>query len=167
MRFEDDLTGLASGHIRRYPAIGGQPLAWPPQHGAGPRPWAAAVSGLAEAASLKQIAAALPEGDARSRLEARAARSIDEILDHWCGTRRRWLWPGAPSAAIAIAADVAALANSHQAGFLRDELLHIAGQALLRPFGSLPPGGPAHKGGRLEHKAPPPSSRHPTTGPDQ
>jgi hypothetical protein len=27
------------------------------------------------------------------------------------------------------------MANSHPAGFLRDELLRIAGQALLGPFG--------------------------------
>jgi hypothetical protein len=34
-----------------------------------------------------------------------------------------------------IAAEVAAMADSYQAGFLRGELLRIAGQALLRPFG--------------------------------
>jgi hypothetical protein len=43
--------------------------------------------------------------------------------------------PGPPPWAIAIAAELAAMADSHQAGFLRDELLRIAGQALLRPFG--------------------------------
>jgi hypothetical protein len=135
MRSEDYLIGLARGHIPRYPAIGGQPRAGLPQHGPGPRPWAAAVSGLAEAANVKQIAASLPEGDLRSQLETRAAQSIDAILDDWCGTRRPWPWPGPPPSAIAIAAEVAAMADSHQAGFLRDELLRIAGQALLRPFG--------------------------------
>jgi hypothetical protein len=64
-----------------------------------------------------------------------AAQSIDDILDHWCGTRRPWPWPGPPPWAIAIAAELAALADSYQAGFLRDELLRIAGQALLRPLG--------------------------------
>jgi hypothetical protein len=135
MRSDDDLIGLARGHIARYPAAGGHPLLGPPQHKPGPRPWAAAVSGLAEAASLKQFAASLPEGDLRSQLEAGAARSIDDILDHWCGTRRPWPWPDQPPWAIAIAAEVAALANSHQAGFLHDELLRIASQMLLRPFG--------------------------------
>jgi hypothetical protein len=42
---------------------------------------------------------------------------------------------GPQARAITLAAEVAAVANSHQAGFLRDELLRIAGQALLRPFG--------------------------------
>jgi hypothetical protein len=135
MRSEDDLIRLARGNIAWYPATGGQPLVGPPLRGPGPRPWAAAVSGLTEAANLKQIAAPLPEGDARSQLEAGAARSIDDILDHWCGTHGAWPWPAPPPWAIAIAAEVATLANSHQAGFLRDELLRIAGQALLRPFG--------------------------------
>lgn len=132
MRSEDDLIRLARGNIAWYPAIGGQPLAGPPLRGPGP---AAAVSGLAEAANVKQITASLPEGDARSQLEAGAARSIDDILDHWCGTHGAWPWPGPPPWAIAIAAEVATLANSYQAGFLRDELPRIAGQALLRPFG--------------------------------
>jgi hypothetical protein len=135
MRSEDYLIGLARGHIPRYPAIGGQSRAGLPEHGPGPRPWADAVCGLAEAANVKQIAASQPEGDLRSQLEARAARSIDDILDHWCAASRPRLWPGPPPAAIVIAAEIAAMANSHQAGFLRDELLRIAGQALLRPFG--------------------------------
>jgi hypothetical protein len=135
MRSEDHLTGLARGHIRWYPAIGGQVLVGPPQRRPGRWPWADAVCGLAEAASVKQIAASLPEGGLRSQLEAGAARSIDDILGHWCATGRTWLWPAPPPAAIVIAAEVAAMADSHQAGFLHDELLRIAGQALLRPFG--------------------------------
>jgi hypothetical protein len=123
MRSEDDLIGLARENIAWCPATGGQPLMGPPLRGPGPRPWAAAVSGLAEAANVKQIAASLPEGDARSQLEAGAARSIDDILDHWCGTHGAWPWPGPPLRAIAIAAEVAALGNSHQAGFLRAQNL--------------------------------------------
>src|SRR5947207_4852983 len=135
MRSEDHLTWLAREYVPRYPAIGGQVLVGPPQHRPGRWPWADAVCGLAEAASVKQIAASLPEGALRSQLEAGAARSIDAILDHWCATGRTWPWPGPAPAAIAIAAEVAAMADSHQAGFLRDELLRIAGQALVRPFG--------------------------------
>ena len=135
MRSEDALIGRARGNIPRYPTIGGQPLVGPPQDQPGPWPWTTAVSGLAEAANVKQIATSLPEGELRSRLEAQSARSIDDILGHWCATHGRWPWPGPPPWAIAIAAEVAAMADSHQAGFLRDELLRIAAQALLRPFG--------------------------------
>jgi hypothetical protein len=106
-----------------------------PQHEPGRWPWSAAVAGLAGAASVKKIAASLPEGDLRSQLEAGAARSIDRILDDWCGTQRTWPGPGPPPWSIAIAAQLAAMASSHPAGLLRDELLRIAGQALLRPFG--------------------------------
>jgi len=95
------------------------------------------VSELAEAANVKRIAASLPESDLRSQLEAGAARSIEDILDEWCGPRRPrpGLALGLQTRAVALAAEVAAIAKSNQAGFLRDELLRIAGQALVRPFG--------------------------------
>jgi hypothetical protein len=137
MRSANDLIGPATEHIRWYPAIGDQPSAGSRADEPGPRPWAAAVSGLAHAARVKRIAASLPGSDLRSQLEAGAARSIEDILDEWCGPRRprAALALGPQTQAIALAAEVAAMANSHQAGFLRDELLRIAGQALVRPFG--------------------------------
>jgi hypothetical protein len=135
MRSEDALIGRAGGCIPRYPTIGGEPLVGPAQDGPVHWPWTTAVSGLAKAASVRQIATSLPEGDLRSQLEAGSARSVDDILDHWCASHSRGPWPGPAPWAIAIAAQVAAMADSHQAGFLRDELLRIAGQALLRPFG--------------------------------
>ena len=131
----DYLIGPATGEVRWHPAIGGQPRPDPAGGEPGPWPWSAAVSGLAEAARIKKIAASLPEGDLRSRLEAGASRSIDRILGQWCGTRGTWPGAGPPPWSIAIAGQVAAMANSQPAGFLRDELLHIAGQALVRPFG--------------------------------
>ena len=131
----DYLIGPARGEIRWYPAIGGQPSVDPPQDEPGPWPWSGAVCGLAEAASIKKIASSLPKGDLRRQLEAGAARSIDRILDQWCGTGGTWPGPGPPPWSIAIAAQLAAMANSYPAGFLRDELFRIAGQALLRPFG--------------------------------
>jgi hypothetical protein len=131
----DYLIGPARGDIRWHPAIGGQPPVEPSEDEPRPWPWSAAISGLAEAASIKKIASSLPKGDLRSQLEARAARSIDRILDEWCATRGTWPGAGPPPWSIAIAAQLAAMANSHPAGFLRDELLRIAGQALVRPFG--------------------------------
>jgi hypothetical protein len=134
----DYLIGPARGEIRWHPAVDGQSRRDPPHHQPGPWPWSAAVSALAEAASIKKIAASLPEGDLRSQLEAEASRSIGRILNEWCGTRRTrpdlGPEPGLPWS-IAIAGQLAAMANSHPAGFLRDELLRIAGQALLGPFG--------------------------------
>jgi hypothetical protein len=134
----DYLIGPARGEIRWHPAIDDQPPVGRPQHEPGRWPWSAAVAGLAGAASVKKIAASLPEGDLRSQLETGAARSIDRILDDWCGTRRTWPGPGPPPWSIAIAGELAAMAKSHPAGFLRGELLRIAGQALLRPFGRRP-----------------------------
>jgi len=131
----DYLIGPARGEIRWHPAIDAQPPAALPHDEPCPWPWSGAIRGLAEAASIKQIASSLPEGGLRSQLEAGAARSIDRILDEWCGSRGTWPGPGPPPWSIAIAAQVAAMADSCPAGFLRDELLRIAGQALLRPFG--------------------------------
>jgi hypothetical protein len=134
MRSANYLIGPATEHISWYPTIGEQPPTGPLAHQPGPWPWADAVSGLAEAANIKHIAASLPEGESRSQLEASAVRSIDRILGHWC---TRASWPGAGPApwAIAIAAQLAAVATLHPAGALRGELLRMAGQALLRPFG--------------------------------
>jgi len=131
----DYLIGPARGEIHWYPAIDGQPPADAPYDEPGPWPWSDAVCGLAEAASIKKIASSLPRGDLRSQLEAGAARSIDRILGQWCGTRGTWPGAGPPPWSIAIAGQVPAMANSQPAGFLRDELLHIAEQALVRPFG--------------------------------
>ena len=131
----DYLIGPVTGQVRWHPTTDGQPRTDPPQDEPGPWPWSAAVSGLAEAARIKKIAASLPEGDLRSQLEAGACRSIDRILGQWCGTRGTWPEPGPLPWTIAIAGQLAAMASSHPAGFLRDELLRIAGQALLRPFG--------------------------------
>jgi hypothetical protein len=133
----DYLIGPARGEIRWYPAVDGQAPTGRPHHEPGRRPWSVAVSTLAEAASIKNIAASLPEGDLRRQLEAEASRSIGRILDEWCGTRGTWPGPepGLLPWSIAIAGQLAAMANSHPAGFLRDELLRIAGQALLGPFG--------------------------------
>jgi hypothetical protein len=135
MASADYQIGPARGEIRWSPAADGQPRRDPPQHEPGPWPWSAAVSGLAEAASIKKIAASLPEGGLRRQLEAGASRSIDRILAEWCGARGTWTGAGPPPWSIAIAGQLAAIASSHPAGFLRDELLRIAGQALLRPFG--------------------------------
>jgi len=129
------LIGPARGEIRWCPAGDAPPPVDPPQHEPGPCAWSVAVAGLAEAASIKKIAASLPEGDLQSQFEASAARSIDRILDDWCGSESTWPGPGPLPRSIAIAAQLAAMATAQPAGFLRDELLRIAGQALLRPFG--------------------------------
>jgi hypothetical protein len=125
------------GDIRWSAATGDLPPVDSPAHEHGARPRAAAVSGLAQAARVKRIAASLSGSDLRSQLEAGAARFIEGILDEWCGGRgpRGRLGPCPQAQAIAIAAEVAAMANALPAGFLRDELFRIAGQALVRPFG--------------------------------
>src|SRR5262249_33189842 len=112
----DYLTGPASGEIRWYPEIDGLPPADPPRQEPGPRAWNAAVAGLAEAAGIKKIAASLPEGDPRSQLEASAARTVDRILDDWCGSRNTWPGAGPPPWSIALAAQLAAMATAQPAG---------------------------------------------------
>jgi hypothetical protein len=88
---------------------------------------------LAEAANVAQVAAVLPEGEPRSEMEASAAAFVDAVLDEYCGTRPPW--PGPSPWGIAIASALSELANTYQAGFLRDELLRIAGQAMQRAVG--------------------------------
>jgi hypothetical protein len=92
------------------------------------------VAGLADAANAAQVAAVLPEGQLRSELEARAAAFVEAALDDYCGTRPPW--PGLSPWATAIASALSELANTYQAGFLRDELLRIAGQAMQKAAGN-------------------------------
>ena len=146
MRLEDYLIGLARLALaHKVQTIAGQPRPEEAERPleSGPWPWSEAVSSLSEAANVMQIAVSLPEGNFRSQLEARAAHSTDDILDDWCGTRRPWPWPGPPPWVIAIASELTAMANSYQAGFLRDELIRIAGQALQKavPADGAAPGG--------------------------
>ena len=147
MRLEDYLIGLARLALAHsnVQTIAGQPRLEAAERPleSGPWPWSEAVSSLSEAANVMQIAVSLPKGNLRSQLEAGAARSTDDILDDWCGTRRPWPWPGPPPWVIAIASELTAMANSYQAGFLRDELIRIAGQALQK---AVPADGPAPGG---------------------
>jgi hypothetical protein len=116
------------------PGIGPPPVPWM-AFGPSPSPWLAAVSILVQAVNVKQIAASLPEGDLRTQLDARADDSIDRVLDDWCGTRPPWPWPGPPPWVIGIASQLTAVANSVQSGFVREELIRIAGRALEKSAG--------------------------------
>lgn len=90
------------------------------------------INDLIEAAIVAQVAASLPEseGELRSELRAGAASFVDAVLDDYCGTRPPW--PGPSPWGIAIASALGEAANTYQAGFLRDELLRIAGQAMRK-----------------------------------
>jgi hypothetical protein len=104
--------------------------------GYGPGPLTTVVSDLAQAANLAQLAATLPEGEQRSRLETSVTRNMDAVLDEYCGTRPPW--PGPPPAALMIASAPSELANTYQTGFLREELLRIAGLALRKTAADAP-----------------------------
>jgi hypothetical protein len=99
-----------------------------------PMSWGHAVAGLVQAAQAKELAARLPPKD-RANATKSATSAIEEILDDWCGTPPRripWPWPGPPPWTWQIVSALSLIANSLQAGALRDELLGIAGQAAAR-----------------------------------
>jgi hypothetical protein len=129
-----DRTMLNGGHVPFTPRV---PYSvWQIWHEAGhslPSVVPQIVTGLAEAANAAQVAAVLPESELRSEMEASAAAFVEAVLDDYCGTRPPW--PGPPPWAIAIASALSELANTYQAGFLRDELLRIAGQAMQKAAG--------------------------------
>jgi hypothetical protein len=129
-----DMTMLNGGHLPFTPYV---PYAvWQRLHQSNenlPGVVPQIVTGLAEAASAAQVAAVLPESELRSELEASAAAFVEAVLNDYCGTRPPW--PGPPPWAIAIASALSELANTYQAGFLRDELLRIAGQAMQKAAG--------------------------------
>lgn len=73
----------------------------------------------------------------RSELEVSAAAFVDAVLDDYCGTRPPW--PGPSPWAMAIASALSELANTYQAGFLRDELLRIAARVMQKSAGHRKP----------------------------
>jgi hypothetical protein len=64
-----------------------------------------------------------------------AGTAIDTILDDYCGTPPRkhpWPWPGPPPWVWDIASELSLMANSLQAGSLRDGILDVAAQAVQK-----------------------------------
>ncbi|SRR6266545_2335076 len=100
-----------------------------------PEPWRAAVVQLAQAAQVKDLASRLPEGRLKSAVAKSAEAAIGMVLDDWCGTpprRHPWPWPGPPPWVWEIASELSLMANSLQAGSLRDGILDIAAQAVQK-----------------------------------
>ena len=66
-------------------------------------------------------------------MEASATSFVDAVLDDYCGTRPPW--PGPSPLVVAVASALSELANTYQVGFLRDELLRIAGPTTQKAAG--------------------------------
>ncbi len=101
----------------------------------GPEPWRLAVSQLVEAAQANDIASRLPEGRLKTALAKSASTAIETILDDWCGTPPRkwpWPWPGPPPWTWLIVSDLSVVANSLEAGSLRDQVLDVAKQVMQK-----------------------------------
>jgi hypothetical protein len=93
-------------------------------------PWI--VETLVEAAGVQQLAASLPEGSARTQLQASANTAIAQILDDYCGTPPRlvpWPWPGPPPWVYEIASELTDIAYTME-GSMRAGLLQVAGQVV-------------------------------------
>jgi hypothetical protein len=102
-----------------------------------PSPWRSAVVQLVEAAQVKDLATRIAAAPQKSAMVKSANAAIEEIFDEWgCGTKppgyHPWPWPGPPPWIWQIASALSFVANSFQAGGLRDEILGIAGQMVTR-----------------------------------
>jgi hypothetical protein len=104
--------------------------------GPSPEPWRVAVLQLVQAAQAKDLATRLPEGHLKNTLASSAGRAIDNILDDVCGTPHGhpypWPWPGPPPWVWEIVSELSLVANSLQAGSLRDGIQQVATQALQK-----------------------------------
>jgi hypothetical protein len=103
----------------------------------GPDPWGppyGPVASLVNAVNVKALAATV-SGPARQQLEVSANAAIEQILDDYCGTPPRvypWPWPGPPPWVYVIASELNAIANTMEAGRLREGLTEVAGLVLQR-----------------------------------
>lgn len=92
------------------------------------------VSHFVRAAQAKELARKAPEGRRKEMMHS-AESTIAMLIDDYCGTPPRkwpWPWPGPPPWALQIATELSLIANTLQAGGLKDELGGIAGQILAR-----------------------------------
>lgn len=109
-----------------------------PAEGPQPDPWrSTAVSYLVTAVSMKEIASQM-KGRLQEQLAQDAEGAIVQFLDDFCGTppqRIPWHWPGPPPWNSALAAELAMVANTLQAGFVRTELLNVAGRIIEKGLG--------------------------------
>jgi hypothetical protein len=113
---------------------GPHPEPWQTATGPGV-PWRVAVAQLVEAAQVQDVGRRLAEGHQRNALARSADAAISSILEDWCGTPPRkfpWPWPGPPPWVWEIAAELSHVANTLQAGSLRDGILDIAAQAVQK-----------------------------------
>jgi hypothetical protein len=103
----------------------------------GPDPWGppyGPVAALVNAVNVKVLAGTV-NAPARQQLEVSANQAIEQILDDYCGTPPRvypWPWPGPPPWVYVIASELNAIANTMEAGRLREGLTEVAGQVLQR-----------------------------------
>lgn len=105
--------------------------------GPSPEPWRVAVPQLVQAVQARELAARL-EGHAKEEMFKSAHLAIEAILDDWCGTPPRrypWPWPGPPPWVWEIASQLTLIANTVEAGSLREGLLDVAGRAIQRASG--------------------------------
>jgi hypothetical protein len=129
-------SGSEPGNSRPHQIAEPNPMPWRTAEPS-PSPWFAAVSYLMTSISLKEIAAGLPEGEARSSLNKHADHAISSFLDDICGTPPRripWPWPGPPPWIFPLASQLVIAAHSFEAGNLREETLRVAGQIAQKGF---------------------------------
>src|SRR5205823_12154801 len=117
--------------------------------GPSPEPWRSAVSSLLTAISLGEVASRMPEGEAKGELSRQVEAAVLAFIDG-CGTNSPvswtpWLWPipwpgpdpGPGPWPYLIASELAAAANTIADGYVRNEILRVAGQIIARASGSI------------------------------
>ena len=124
--------GPGGGHLPTTQALRAMEINALPQDPVPAHPYHLVVSALVTAVNPKVLAGTL-EGALRKQAEGSANSAIARILDDYCGTPPKavpWPFPGPPPWLIPIATELSAIANTVQAGPLRDGLNHVAGQVI-------------------------------------
>jgi hypothetical protein len=104
---------------------------WPPPR-VDSRPWPPprlVSTGLVAAVIQKRTASRLLDGQMQRELSSAADRTIDELVDEFCGT------PPRPLPVLMLASELAAFAEDLEEGGLRTTILEETSRIVQRAFG--------------------------------
>ncbi|SRR6266566_2397664 len=97
-----------------------------------PQPLPPGASSLIAALSLKEAASKIKEGPLKQEVLKNIEGTVTRFIDDYCGTPPHpgWPFPGPPPWPYLVASQLSLLANTFQAGSLRNDLIDVSARLI-------------------------------------